>query len=283
MADNTDEEHLDNPPNIQSDNLSDVITPTTDTETINPNKETENMEVHKHPHHVTHKKKWGEYLLEFFMLFLAVFLGFLAENFREHQVEHKREKEYIKSFVEDLKQDTAQLKKILTSFDDKISFKDSLLKELADPGVFKSSTRAFYFFQLSRHFPDFIYTDRTIQQLKNSGGMRLLRNKAVSDSVVDYDSKVRTVFIVQEQLNSVVLTYGFEKSKLFQTRLIDTAGNGFQRPGIPLLTQDKNVVEEFYNNMSDQKRFFFYLQSLDADLLSRATRLIDFINKEYHL
>ena len=22
---------------------------------------TENMEVHKHPHHVTHKKKWGEY------------------------------------------------------------------------------------------------------------------------------------------------------------------------------------------------------------------------------
>ncbi len=34
----------------------------------------ETMEVH-HPHHVMHKKKWGEYLLEFFMLFLAVFLG----------------------------------------------------------------------------------------------------------------------------------------------------------------------------------------------------------------
>lgn len=239
------------------------------------------MEVHAHTH--TPRNKWTHYLWEFLMLFLAVFCGFLAENFREHQVEHKREKEYIKSFVEDLKQDTAQLKKILTSFSDKISFKDSLLKELADPGVFKSSTRAFYFFQLSRHFPDFIYTDRTIQQLKNSGGMRLLRNKAVSDSVVDYDSKVRTVFIAQEQLNSVVLTYGFEKSKLFQTRLIDTAGNGFQRPGIPLLTQDKNAVEEFYNNMSDQKRFFFYLRNLDTDLLSRATRLIDFINKEYHL
>ncbi len=33
------------------------------------------MEVHKHPHHVTHKKKWGEYLLEFIMLFLAVWMG----------------------------------------------------------------------------------------------------------------------------------------------------------------------------------------------------------------
>ena len=39
-----------------------------------------NMEVHKHPHHVTHKKKWGEYLLEFFMLFLAVFLGFVGRH-----------------------------------------------------------------------------------------------------------------------------------------------------------------------------------------------------------
>ena len=43
------------------------------------------MEVHKHPHHITHKKKWGEYLLEFLMLFLAVFLGFVAENIREEK------------------------------------------------------------------------------------------------------------------------------------------------------------------------------------------------------
>ena len=61
------------------------------------------MEVHKHPHHVTHKKKWGEYLLEFFILFLAVFLGFVAENIREQSVERHREKEFIQSFVEDLK------------------------------------------------------------------------------------------------------------------------------------------------------------------------------------
>ena len=40
------------------------------------------MEVH-HPHHVTHKKKWSEYLLESFMLFLAVFLGFIAPKISE--------------------------------------------------------------------------------------------------------------------------------------------------------------------------------------------------------
>lgn len=50
------------------------------------------MEVH-HPHHPTHKKKWSEYIIEFFLLFTAVTLGFFAENLREHQVEiHKTEK-----------------------------------------------------------------------------------------------------------------------------------------------------------------------------------------------
>src|SRR5215212_5505470 len=57
------------------------------------------MEVHKHPHHVTHKKKWGEYLLEFFMLFFAVFLGFVAENIREGFVERHKEKEYMHSLL----------------------------------------------------------------------------------------------------------------------------------------------------------------------------------------
>src|ERR1041385_4186057 len=105
MADNINDNALDNPTNAQSRNLSNDITPTNDTETISQNQETKNMEVHKHPHHVTHKKKWGEYLLEFFMLFLAVFLGFIAENVREHQVEREREKELAVSFYNELKSD----------------------------------------------------------------------------------------------------------------------------------------------------------------------------------
>src|SRR5207342_229142 len=80
--------------------------PARDTETITQNQEPEIMEVHKHPHHVSHKKKWGEYLLEFLMLFLAVFLGFIAENQREHIVEHQREKKFARRLLSDLRQDS---------------------------------------------------------------------------------------------------------------------------------------------------------------------------------
>src|SRR5205085_7353219 len=78
-------------------------------ETSNQQPATKKMEVHKHPHHVSHKKKWGEYLLEFFMLFLAVFLGFIAENYREHIVEHQQEKQYMITLIEDLNIDTTDM------------------------------------------------------------------------------------------------------------------------------------------------------------------------------
>ena len=66
------------------------------------------MEVH-HAHHPAHKKKWSEYLLEFFMLFFAVTLGFFAENVREHQIVIERKNQNLQAMVQDLKRDSAQL------------------------------------------------------------------------------------------------------------------------------------------------------------------------------
>jgi len=75
------------PSSIDNENISekeDVLSP--QSSIPNTQSESPTMEVHKHPHHVTHKKNWKEYLLEFLMIFLAVFLGFVAENIREHIV-----------------------------------------------------------------------------------------------------------------------------------------------------------------------------------------------------
>ena len=95
--------------------------------------QTTNMEVHKHPHHVTHQKKWPEYLLEFLMLFLAVFLGFIAENIRETSVERHREKEYMRLMVDDLKKDTANINTMVTGNRILIMGLDTLLDLLSRP------------------------------------------------------------------------------------------------------------------------------------------------------
>src|ERR1700675_129997 len=72
-----------------------------------PQPQTTNMEVHKHPHDVMHKKKWTEYFLEFIMIFLAVTLGFFAESYRENLKDRTKENEFITSIIKDLQSDTA--------------------------------------------------------------------------------------------------------------------------------------------------------------------------------
>jgi len=73
------------------------------------------MEVH-HPHAPSHKKKWSEYLLEFFMLFLAVTLGFFAENVREHQVVLERKNQNLEAMVQDLKRDSIQIEQRMNEY-----------------------------------------------------------------------------------------------------------------------------------------------------------------------
>src|SRR6266542_55461 len=71
-------------------------------QTQNSQLQTENMEVHHHPH--VEKKNFKEYLPEGLMIFLEVTMGFVAENIRENISETKSAHEYLESFRNDLLQ-----------------------------------------------------------------------------------------------------------------------------------------------------------------------------------
>jgi len=197
--------------------------------TMNP--ETTTMEVHKHPHHVTHKKNWSEYLLEFFMIFLAVFLGFLAETEREHIVEKDREKQFMSSLVRDLELDTMELSKSHAFRMEKIKSIDSVIGFL---GVQKGSQASSQIYRLSiKYFGNrnFFQNSGTLDQLKNSGGLRLINNRVIVDSIESYDQQVKRMarrddfeveaFIYNNRIGqklfdarSIVKAYGFSDSPL---------------------------------------------------------------------
>jgi len=236
------------------------------------------MEVHEHPHHVTHKKKWHEYLLEFIMLFLAVFLGFLAENLRERIVEHNIEKDYIHSLVEDLKSDTLQSNKVLIFLDSRIAGVDSLITALSSPGIIENSNNAYRLWSKNIGFPDFISNDRTIQQLKNSGGLRLIRNKAVSDSIMMYDQVIRDLNGLTAVMSGILGDQHIY-SQLFDFINLDKNTN----IPVPLTEQGRKLLNEAYAN---RKVWRFILSNLISSLKlvnneSKATLL--FIQKEYQL
>jgi len=191
MADNTEEEHLDNPTNTQPANLPDEIIPITDSETITKNQEIQIMEVHKHPHHVTHKKKWGEYLLEFLMLFLAVFLGFVAENIREEKVEHNREINYAKQLLVELEADVVK-------YSDYARRLEIGMKKHKEFSKMMTASKPPSNYELTSAFYKLYYTYRinvtsvTYSQMKFSGTLRYIQNRDIINSLQEYYEKYQT-------------------------------------------------------------------------------------------
>lgn len=289
MADNIDEEDVINSTNTQFENPSGEIIPAIDTETIIQNQATENMEVHKHPHHVTHKKKWGEYLLEFLMLFLAVFLGFTAENIRENSADRKKEKEYIHSMINDLKADTLKLSEIIPYYEKSILMQDTLLM------TYSSLNNGFkwkFFKNLfgTSGYLDFIYTDATIQQLKNSGGFRILRNRKDIDSIMVYDEIVKKALISEANLNRSFLMLNDFNNEIFNFQSLYELGH--QRKSVEeietekfdiLLTHNKNTLSRYYNQLFSTRLMYSTTMRDMKRVKIGAIRLISYLQREYDI
>ena len=292
MAENTDEEHLDNPINTQSENPSDEIIPTLDTETINPNPETEYMEVHHHPDLHHKPKKWKEYFLEFLMIFLAVTLGFFAESLRESISDRTKEKEFMRSMVQDLKADTAIDNDRAQGFTDIYQNIDTMLSCLKSgtPDAAKiNQILSKRFFSYSAYS----YNNRTIQQLKNAGNFRLIQNNAVADSILQYDNWMNTVLGQYVDLKNSMISYKEVETRVVQYKELNQSGDSYTRffdssdfvhtEKPSFISYDKALLSLYYNRL-------FYHEVLGHTFISnlksankKATSLMQFIQNKYHL
>jgi hypothetical protein len=239
------------------------------------------MEVHAHTH--TARKKWTHYLWEFLMLFLAVFCGFLAEYTLEHRIEKEKGMQYVRSFYEDLKTDTAGFSGLIKEYEIKIaalSKKDECFDSL--PVQLKSSRPCLIdLIYNAYYFPDFMHADRTLIQLKNAGGLRLLK-KDDADSILSYDR--------------MLIGYTNIESSLFndiQVRLREVVQPLINYKNIKLEMRDPSVPFLHTTN-PDQLNLFFVLinsysygcgQNLERlnKLKLKAITLIEYFKNKYHL
>jgi len=213
------------------------------------------------------------------MLFLAVFCGFLAENKREHMIEHKREKQFMASMVEDLRSDTALINKIVVIDSNYITMTDSLLSELLTDSIKTNSNNAYRLWEYSSGFADFYQNDRTIEQLKNSGSLRLIRNTIVSNGIMEYQKVVRNLVDLQHSVDDYLVQTVDHKNRLFARGSLDKhSGNP-----VPLLSPDRKFLEEMYGYKLDCKNLVLILIGRSRSVGAKASELIASIKKEYHL
>jgi hypothetical protein len=232
------------------------------------------MEVHSHAH--TPRRKWTHYFWEFLMLFLAVFFGFLAEYQLEHKIEKDRGKQYIRSFTADLQTDTSRFADLIKQYELKLAelsiFVDCYRTETGTPHSDSCLSRLFF---ASGFFPDLIYTDRTLQQLKNAGGLRLI--PAVdADSIIEYDKLLR-------EYQKYETTSYQEIQTAIRNSIYDLNHFGKStRSTSALYGNDPALINRYFNQL------YFYYTSSEGNMAElqkinqKAKSLINYFTKKYH-
>jgi len=253
--------------------------------TANSKLQTETMEVHHHPE--VEKKGFKEYILEGLMIFLAVTMGFFAESLREHIGDNSKEMEYIHSFVEDLKQDTAALNYSIKRLNRDVKNCDELIRlYAADKLTQQPDTIILDMSNQCGLSVDVFFNDRTASQLKGTGSMRLIRNKMVADSMLQYwntqfrldqvHNRFESMRVEQRKVgwktfNWYITNYNFkiDHHEMIQIKkaIVDVRN----------LNEFVNVCSTLYNAGK-----FQYLPLLNRQLALAAT-MIKMVKKQYHL
>jgi len=254
MADNIDtgDNSLNDLLGTEPEKAGDIITPTNEQENLTKIQDSENMEVHHHSH--SHgNKNWRAYAWEFIMLFLAVFCGFLAEYFLEHRIEKERGKQYVLSMIEDIASDSTKISERLLKTKKQALGLDSLSLLISNPPYNYSTIKRIYFLMLN--YTEIIYevdfTKRTIAQLRNSGGMRLIPNKTSADEITRYSELVEDAETQHENYakNGIYEILKLN-NKIFETtyrRGLNIDSLFMKTHTLKLANNDENLLIEYAN------------------------------------
>ena len=110
---------------------------------------------------------------------------------------------------------------------------DSLVLLLTTANPDEHGNKLYYYARWLTYTIRFINNDRTIQQLKNAGNLRLISNQQVSDRIMDYDQQVRWIIIGEGREESFIFDYIKCLQELFDAGEFDQmlhTESGFKMP-----------------------------------------------------
>ena len=194
----------------------------------------------------------------------------------------------MESMLNDLKSDSTSLGVLIALNNDQEKGLDSLLCLIEDTLV-GSKINQFYYYDLRYTFNYNIFnsSNRSIIQLKNTGDLRLIKNKAVSDGLANYEMATNALLYQSQLIESQ-----FNKVKDQQTELIDFLAikKLIQNTSIlkvkehpALVTSNIKTIHAYYFNIFMLKGVITSYISRLTELKNQASSLIKIIQEEYNL
>jgi hypothetical protein len=150
------------------------------------------------------KNDFSGYLLyaigEIVLVVIGILIALSINNWNQKQKERSKEEGYILALIEDAKTDLANFKSVIALNKKRMVNLDSLASRCYNFEITGKEDPMFMeWYMKSLVHPDFVkQTDRTLSQLKNSGGMGLIRNKTNIDALIDYEQSFDKLYNQQE-------------------------------------------------------------------------------------
>ncbi len=141
------------------------------------------------------ENKTGKYLKyaigEIVLVVIGILIALSINNWNEEKKVAEVEKQYMKSLLSDLAKDRIDLINNVDFGPIPVIYNDSLFSELQKRPLQGREKRIYHFLLLYTNGILISYHDRTISQLRNSGGFGLINKQEISDAVLDYDVYMR--------------------------------------------------------------------------------------------
>jgi len=222
------------------------------------------MDVHHHPDLHHKKKNFKEYFLEFLMIFLAVTLGFFAENIRES--------------IKDKNQLHAHYRII-----------DSIITYLSQNKDNNNKQLYYMARQLTMGSSVISPTAKTFEQMKSSGGLRLIKKQFIADSIGSYYQWIKRFDywsdFQKQRMNEVISINDriFDAAVLFSIVKKIENENTSQESNPALISTDRIAINAV---MMRYQYYYGLLKLMNERALSaskEAIHLISLLKKQYHL
>ena len=256
------------------------------------------MEDIKTKHHVHVPKRVREYMIELLSTFVAVVLAFLSQYYFQYRSDRSTEHDLMVSLVSDLKTDVSSAdrlyKEINTLEDFYYSFEFSIVNYDGSLDVEKK----IYLDSQKLSTPNYQiqFAESTLNQLKNAGGLRLVKDPEIVKAITLYDNNSRflinymnnistrkeEVLVTSSEIliNYIYLQQVYTDFKTYNPLVMDKL---YEKYGSCLASNDRNKLLKFGNAVS-----VFVIDCMSYSKRcdkhgKEALKLIELIQSHYHI
>jgi hypothetical protein len=231
------------------------------------------------------------WIFEFFLVFTAVFLGFLADRWREKIYERERERQFMISMYQDLQSDIHDFdlnikksREVSEAIDRMISLLSGTEKDDSVLAVYK------YARFTTLHIPYYEPDQRTYEQMKYSGELRLIRDRAVADSVTGYYNSLVWILTQNNYVHERLGDFMGGAENIFDGKvlllILENRPDPEIRKAIPkdfYLTRDRLLFNKLFVRSQYLKGACQVTVPAAEAALTKCENLRALIQKKYHL